>query len=217
MLFPPYRLYHIVGYYMKFDRSFFYTLQSCEKKITIPTMLTILRIVLVPFIILAMTKQQWGAAFCMFVIASASDFFDGILARHWNLKTVLGACLDPIADKVLLISCFATLAFIQSPVFAVPHWFVMLILCKELIILFGSLFLLVSGIGFTVKPTYLGKATTCVQILFISWLFFCYFFHWVPTKTYYGMIGVMVSFVLISFAQYVHIGLRYLVKMGKKS
>ena len=201
---------------MKFDRSFFKTLYNCEKQITFPTLLTLLRIILVPVIVLAMTKQQWGMAFIWFLVAALTDTFDGALARRWNVKTALGACLDPIADKILLISCFATLAFIQSPVFAIPHWFVVLILCKEMIILLGSLFLLVSKTGFSVRPTYLGKTTTVVQIFFILWLFFCYFFNLVPTKTYYTMIGVMVSFILLSFAQYVYIGLRYLVKMVVK-
>lgn len=198
---------------MKFDQSFFKTLHNCEKRINIPTLLTILRIILAPVIVLAMVHQHWGSAFFWFVIAALTDTFDGALARLWNDKTVLGACLDPIADKILLLSCFVTLAFIQSPLFAIPHWFVMLILCKESIILLGSLLLLVSRSGFTVHPTRLGKVTTVVQISFIIWLFFCYFFNWVPTKTYYSMIGIMVSFILFSFAQYVSIGVRYLVNM----
>jgi Phosphatidylglycerophosphate synthase len=179
-------------------------------------MLTLLRIVLVPVIVIAMTNQQWGNAFFWFLIAALTDTFDGALARWWNDETVLGACLDPIADKILLISCFATLAFIQSPVFMIPHWFVMLILFKESIILLGALLLLVSRSGFTVHPTFLGKATTVVQISFIIWLFTCYFFNWVPTKTYYGMMSIMVGFILLSFAQYIYIGLRYLVKMVVK-
>ena len=201
---------------MKFDHSFFKKLYNCEKRITIPTMLTLLRIILVPFIVMAMIGQQWGNAFLLFAVAALTDVFDGALARWWNDHTVLGACLDPIADKILLISCFTTLAFIETPLFAVPHWFVLLILCKESIILLGSLFLLVSGSGFTVSPTRLGKATTVVQVSFIVWLFFCYFFNWVPTKTYYSMIGIMVLFILLSFAQYVYIGLRYLINMVVK-
>ena len=201
---------------MKFDQSFLDTLHNCEKRITIPTLLTLLRILLVPVIVVAMINEQWGSAFLWFSVAALTDTFDGALARWWNDKTVLGACLDPIADKILLISCFATLAFIQSPVFAIPHWFVLLILIKESIILIGSLVLLVTRSGFTIQPTMLGKATTVVQVSFIIWLFFCYFFNWVPTKTYYSMIVIMVSFILLSFAQYVYIGLRYLVNMVVK-
>lgn len=202
--------------YMKFDTSFFTQLCTCEKRITIPTLLTLLRIILSPVIVVAMVNQYWGTAFCCFVVAALTDVFDGALARWWNDKTVLGACLDPIADKILLLSCFFTLAFVQSPLFQIPHWFVILILCKESIILLGALFLLISGSGFVVNPTRLGKATTVVQISFILWLFACYFFDWVPTKTYYSMIFIMVSFILFSFAQYVYIGLRYLLSMVVK-
>ena len=201
---------------MKFDHNFLNTLYNCEKRITIPTLLTLLRIVLTPVIVVSITRQEWGSAFIWFAIAALTDMFDGALARWWNDKTVLGACLDPIADKILLVSCFATLAFVQSPVFSIPHWFVLLILCKESIILIGSLFLLVTRTGFTINPTLLGKATTVVQVAFIIWLFACYFLHWVPTKTYYSMIGIMVCFIVVSFAQYLYIGLRYLINMVVK-
>lgn len=198
---------------MKFGCSFFSALPTCEKCITIPTLLTLLRIILVPVIVFAMVKQQWHYAFFWFVIASLTDTFDGVVARKCNVQTVLGACLDPIADKILLTSCFATLAFIQAPSFMIPRWFVMLMLCKELVIVLGSLVLLITKTGFTVQPTYLGKATTVVQILFISWLFFCYFFNWAPTKTYYSLMAVTVGFTIMTFLQYLFIGLKYLIKI----
>jgi cardiolipin synthase len=200
---------------MKFDRSFFKKLYTCEKRVTFPTLLTIVRIILTPVIVIAMIKQQWSYAFFWFVIASLTDMFDGALARRWNVQTVLGACLDPIADKVLLISCFAALAFIQAPSFVIPHWFVLFILCKELVIVFGSLALLVTKAGFVVRPTMLGKATTVVQMLLIAWLFFCYFFNWVPTKTYYVLMGLTIGVTVAAFAQYLSIGFKYLLKMRR--
>lgn len=201
---------------MKFDRHFFKTLYMCEKRITFPTILTLLRIILAPLIVVAMIKQYWGLAFGAFVVASLTDMFDGMLARWWNDKTVLGACLDPIADKVLLISCFSALAFIHTPLFAIPHWFIVLILLKESVIVVGSVLLLLSGTGFVIHPTYLGKMTTVVQITFIVWLFACYFLNWLPIKTYNVLVGITVCFIVASFAQYVAIGLRYCIHMVKK-
>lgn len=192
-----------------FNRTFLQKLFASEKKLTIPNMLTMLRIVLTPFIVCAMVMQQWGVAFFLFVIAALTDSADGFLARRYNEKSLFGACLDPIADKVLLLSCFFTLAFVQTPLFAVPGWFFAIVLIREVIILSGSLLLLLLDCGFTVRPTILGKATTVVQVGFISWLFACYFMHWVPLRTYYCMIGIMLGFVLLSCCQYVRIGLRY--------
>jgi cardiolipin synthase len=198
---------------MKLDRSFFSRLPASEKRITIPTLLTLLRIALVPVIVFFMIKQQWNYAFFLFAIASLTDLFDGVVARRCNVQTVLGACLDPIADKILLTSCFAALAFIHAPSFMIPHWFVMLMLCKELVIVVGSLLLLITKTGFAVQPTYLGKTTTVVQILFITWLFFCYFFNWEPTKTYYSLMSITAGFTIMTFAQYVFIGCKHLLRM----
>jgi cardiolipin synthase (CMP-forming) len=199
---------------MKFDTAFFRKLYSCEKRITLPTLFTLLRIVLAPVVVIAMVRQQWSAAFIVFIIAAATDFIDGGLARWCNNKTILGACLDPIADKILLISCFMGLALIPSPLFSVPLWFVVLIACKESIILLGTVFLLVSGSGFTVRPTKIGKASTVVQVLFIIWMFSCYFLGRVPTQMYNSLMGIMVSFIVFSFVQYVWIGIRSLLMMA---
>lgn len=179
-----------------------------ELRITFPTLLTVIRIILVPLIVGAMATHRWGYAFWFFVAASLTDFFDGNLARMWNQKTFLGACLDPIADKLLLISFFFTLVFIDTPLFAVPLWFVILALIKELILICGAAYILLSGKHLDVRPTFLGKATTVVQMLFILWLFTCYYFHWLPVKTYYAMLALMFSMLVLSFVQYVRIGLR---------
>lgn len=202
---------------MKFDKDFLQKLCTCEKRITIATLFTLLRVALVPFIIIAMKQQSWSQAFWLFAIAAFTDTIDGSLARWWNDKTVLGACLDPIADKILLVATFFTLAFVQSPLFAIPRWFAIFILCKEIIILGGSLVLFITGSGFAVKPTNLGKMSTVVQISFIIWIFFCYFFNVAPVRTYYSLIVVLTVFVVTSFIQYMLIGMRYFLAMVVKT
>ncbi len=118
----------------KLNFHFFKELPAHEKRLTLPTMLTIARIVLVPFIIGAMVMQHWGLAFCLFIVSSLTDMLDGTFARLLDQQTFLGACLDPIADKLLLLSVFTALAFVQSPLFSIPLWFVILVLIRELII-----------------------------------------------------------------------------------
>lgn len=190
----------------KFDFSFFKKVSVYEKRITIPTIFTISRMVLVPFIIMAMVLHHWGVAFWLFLAAALSDAVDGTIARLSGNKTFLGACLDPIADKLLLLSVFFVLAFVQSPLFSIPLWFVLLVLVKELIVLGGAFVILLLGGQLHICPTLLGKLTTLVQISFIIWLFSCYFFHWLPIKTYYTMLGLVVVFTLASFVQYARIG-----------
>jgi len=178
-----------------------------EKRITISTLVTLLRIVLSPFIVGAMIANMWGPAFFLFVIASFLDILDGNLARLLNEKTFLGACLDPIADKLLLIPCFFTLAFVQSPLFSIPIWFVLLVLLKDSIVIFGSFALYVYKGHLEVHPTIIGKLTTVMQSLFIIWLFACYFFQWMPIKTYYTMLAAVTVLVFVSLFQYLKMGM----------
>ncbi len=196
--------------FMKVDSSLFQRMASAEKKITIPTLFTLLRIILVPFIVFSMIRQAWGAAFFLFALAALTDVADGFLARLYDDTSILGACLDPIADKLLLLSCFFTLAFIQTPLFMIPGWFFTIILIKEIIILGGTSFLLFSQYGFNVKPTWLGKGSTVVQSAFIAWLFTCYFLNWMPHKIYDFMLAATLLVCIAALVQYVLIGVGYL-------
>jgi cardiolipin synthase len=192
----------------KINLSFFKRLPAREKKITIPTILTLTRIVLAPVIVVLMVYGWWGLAFACIVYTAITDIIDGNLARLLNEKTLLGACLDPIADKALILSIFYTLAFVQTPLFILPFWFVFLVLLKEMLQFGGAIvFYLVCGYLY-VSPNVLGKLTTVVQISFILWLFACYFFRWMPVKTYYTMLGIVIILVFASLAQYTRVVLQ---------
>jgi cardiolipin synthase len=196
----------------KLSFQFFKKLPDHEKKITLSSWITIARIFSVPFIVAAMITGYWGFAFGLFSIAAFTDILDGNLARWRNEKTFLGACLDPLADKFLVLSVFFTLAFVQSPLFSVPLWFVLLVLFKEIILIVGSFVLYYLRGHIEIQPTLLGKSTTVVQMGFIMWLFACYFFAWVPIKTYYSMLGIVLILVFVTLAQYVRIGIRQFQK-----
>ena len=194
----------------KFTLHIFNRLPDAEKRITIPTLFTLARIVATPIIVGAMIADWWGMAFFFFVFACLTDVIDGLLARLLNEKTFLGACLDPVADKLLLISCFSTLAFVSTPLFAIPRLFVLFVISKEVIQIGGALIIYYLRGHLDVQPTLLGKTTTCIQMVFIMWLFACYFFCWLPIKIYYVMLSTMIFFITASFMQYVRIGLRLL-------
>jgi cardiolipin synthase (CMP-forming) len=197
----------------QFTFNIFKYLPDAEKRVTIPTIFTILRIILVPIVVVFMVVGFWGYAFFFFVFACLTDVIDGLLARLLNEKTFLGACLDPIADKLLITSCFFTLAFVSTQLFSIPRWFVWCVVSKEIIQVIGAFIIYYVRGHLDVQPTLLGKVTTCIQMIFIMWLFACYFFCWMPIKTYYTMLSVMIFFISASFAQYVRIGLRT-IKMG---
>lgn len=191
----------------KLNLKLFQKLPPEQKRITTSTLFTLARIVLAPFIVLSMIFHMWGAAFWLFVIASLTDVIDGNVARWFNQKTFLGACIDPIADKLLLIPCFFTLAFVQSPLFSIPLWFVILVLIKDSIVIFGAFAIYLIKGHLEVHPTILGKLTTFMQSCFIMWLFACYFFQWLPIKTYYTMLSVLTMLVIASLFQYTKMGL----------
>lgn len=191
----------------KFSFTLFKKLPSREKKITFSTLLTFIRFILIPFIVAAMIYQAWHIAFTLFVTAAITDVLDGWFARWFNERTFLGAALDPLADKMLILAVFATLAFVQSPLFAIPRWFVLLVLFKELLQIGGTIIIYRLKGHVAIEPTRLGKATMLAQTFFISWLFSCYFFKWVPIKTYGAMLVGVLGLIFLSFIQYLRIGM----------
>lgn len=188
-------------------------LPASEYKITLATKFTIFRILAVPVIIYAMVNHWWGIAFGLFMMAALSDTIDGYLARNFGQATVLGACLDPLADKLLILAIYFTLAFVQSPLFTIPLWFVCLVLVKELLQIIGAFILFIRTGTLEIRPTVLGKLTMAVQVLFIVWLFTCYFFHWLPVKTYDFMLGAVLILVLSTLLDYSYRGIKQMLQL----
>jgi len=130
----------------------------------IPNLLTILRILLVPILVILLIQRSFTKAFVIFLVCGLTDALDGFVARLMNQKTVLGAYLDPIADKALMISCFVTLS-IRS---VIPSWLSVLVISRDVIILLGIAVLTMMKIPFEVKPMFVSKVNTFLQILTIT-------------------------------------------------
>jgi len=175
--------------------------------LTTSNIITTLRIFLAPVVVVGMYRSCWVFSFFIFVLAAATDLLDGYLARLLNEQTHFGRMLDPVADKIFLISSFYSLSFINTPSFIVPAWFVGLILVREVLILLGSLFLIIFCSDFEIKPILWGKLTTFFQLAFIAWIFACYFFSWIPVKTYNISLILLAIYSVISFLVYAKIGL----------
>jgi cardiolipin synthase len=97
---------------------------------TIPTFITIGRILLVPVTIWLIISGAYGLAFLCFVIAGVSDAIDGYLARALDQRSELGAYLDPLADKALLVSVYVTLGFLRE----IPAWLVIAVVTRDVLI-----------------------------------------------------------------------------------
>jgi cardiolipin synthase len=130
---------------------------------TVPNLLSILRILVVPIFIIYMLNNRMLASLIVFIIAVVSDALDGFIARVFHQKSNLGAHLDPLADKILLMSAYVTLAIFNL----IPSWLAVLTISRDVIILLGVLVLYLNRYPVRIKPSILSKATTCMQVVTI--------------------------------------------------
>jgi cardiolipin synthase (CMP-forming) len=126
-----------------------------------PNLLTLLRLIFLPFAVIAVLGGHYGWALAIFVTAGISDGLDGLLARLMKQQTVLGQYLDPIADKLLLSTMFLVLSAAHK-----INWGVtVLVFSRDIIILIICTLLYVTGAMRVFRPSWLGKANTVAQIL----------------------------------------------------
>jgi cardiolipin synthase (CMP-forming) len=174
--------------------------------ITFPTVLTIGRFILVPFVVRFIVLQQWGAALVVFVGAALTDAVDGMIARRFNQCSQLGALLDPIADKLLILSTFAAFLFIQPTGCSVPSWFFYLVLCKEVVLSVCFVaWRMVQG-AVTVPPLLLGKAAMISQSLFIIWLLACLSLGWSNEALHTSFLLLSAGLIVGALIQYLWYG-----------
>ena len=103
----------------------------------VPNTLTIIRFLLIPFIVACIFNGNFIAAFIIFTISGITDIADGFIARKFNLVSNFGKLMDPLADKLTQISTLASLAIIHI----IPIWILILVLIKEFIMIVGASFL----------------------------------------------------------------------------
>ena len=127
---------------------------------TLPNAITFARLCAVPAAVWLVLQHRMDAAFWVFVAAGVSDAVDGWLARALNSRSKLGAILDPVADKALLVSMYVTLAAVG----VLPDWLAILVVFRDLLIVGGVLVLYVLGQPPAIQPILLSKANTVLQI-----------------------------------------------------
>lgn len=131
----------------------------------LPNFITLLRIGAIPVFLILLVDERYTEALLVFILAGITDSLDGLLARWLDARTTLGAFIDPLADKLLLVSSFVILAFLGD----IPRWLAVLVIMRDVIILIGySVLFFVTGHAIEVRPTLIGKASTFFQLLTVS-------------------------------------------------
>lgn len=134
---------------------------SGEDSVYLPNLITVARILLVPVVIWLIIHGAYAAAFTIFLVAGISDAIDGFLARHYDWKTELGAYLDPVADKLLLVAIYVTLGLLGQ----MPAWLVIAVVSRDVLIVGAVILSWMIDRPVELRPSMISKANTVGQII----------------------------------------------------
>lgn len=126
----------------------------------LPNLITLLRLVMAPAVVWLILDGQSAAAFWLFIAAGVSDALDGLIAKRFDQTTQLGAYLDPVADKALLVGIYVTLGISGE----LPAWLVLLVVSRDMLIVGGVLLSFTLGYRLAMQPLMISKANTFAQI-----------------------------------------------------
>ncbi|MHB8769496.1 MAG: CDP-alcohol phosphatidyltransferase family protein [Syntrophales bacterium] len=178
----------------------------------IPNLLTLVRIILSPLIVILLIQGMFGKALIAFVIAGITDGLDGFLARVLGQQTVLGAYLDPIADKALLASSFITLSVLHI----IPGWLTVIVISRDFIILLGISVLSIMSIPVKIKPLFVSRVTTALQLITVlAALSSRYLPGQVDASWLLVIYWVTAIFTIVSGVGYMAQGVRLINRTGK--
>ena len=176
-----------------------------KPSISIPNIITIIRILLTPVFVILLLKDLFPMALIVFAVAGISDGLDGFIARYFNQRTALGAWLDPIADKLLLVSAFVGLAILD----VVPPWVAVIVIARDVIISLGIAVLTLTEKKYEVRPSIVSKCTTTAQIITVMISLFD------PTWTTWSSLRLPILWLtailtILSGLHYIHMGMNIL-------
>jgi len=130
--------------------------------------LTLLRMGLAPLLVVLVLVREMQWALAVFVVAGLTDLLDGLVARHSGQSTTLGAMLDPVADKILLTSCFIALTWGPDLLVPLPVWLTVVTLSRDAIIIVSVAIINLAHGRRVFYPSLLGKLTTASQIVTVG-------------------------------------------------
>lgn len=178
----------------------------------IPNIITAFRLLLVPPVVILLLQDRFAAALVVFGVAGLSDGLDGFLARHYGWRSRLGGLLDPLADKLLMVSSFLTLGWLGW----IPLWLVALVILRDLVIVAGAIFYHRRIEHFEAEPTLLSKLNTVAQILLVLAVMFSLGVQTLPALWIDMLLYSVVATTLLSGFDYIWIwGRRAWQKRGQ--
>ncbi len=165
---------------------------------SIPNIITLGRILLVPVIVWAIASSQMAIAFAVFIVAGVSDAVDGFLAKRFNMTSELGALLDPLADKALLVSIYLALGIWG----AIPRWIVILVVSRDIMIVSAVIVSWLFGKPIPMKPLMVSKLNTVAQVAFAALVLATLSFGLKSTPYDNILMGFVTVFTLVSVSLY---------------
>jgi len=181
--------------------------------VSIPNLITLGRILLVPVVVWAIIYGELWLAFVLFLAAGVSDAVDGFLAKRFNMASELGAYLDPLADKTLIVSIYVTLGIAGK----IPLWLVILVVSRDIMIIGAIMLSWLLGSPLKVKPLLVSKLNTVAQIVFACVVLASLGFDLRADNLIFALIPVVAALTLLSVAAYVREFVRHMNKaeMGR--
>ncbi len=171
---------------------------------TIPNILTLLRVLFTPLLVWLLLDHRFGTALVIFLLAGLTDGLDGFIARVFEQKSKLGAYLDPVADKLLLVSSFILLGLVG----AVPAWLVVVTVSRDVIIVLGVATLAFHQVPVEIKPTVLSKINTLFQLITIFLMLVNLSVFYIPNWIAYTLFGTIGVLCFVTVFQYILQGIR---------
>ena len=135
---------------------------------TLPNLITIGRLLIVPLVVVMIGQGQWATAFLLFVAAGASDAVDGFIARRFDMRSEFGAYIDAVADKALLVSIYFSLAVVG----VLPGWLAIVVVSRDIMIIGAIIISWLMGRPVAIQPLTISKLNTAVQIAFAALFLF---------------------------------------------
>lgn len=177
---------------------------------TLPNFITIGRLFLVPVIVWLLYQSLYPAAFFVFVLAGVSDAVDGFLAKQFNLQSELGAYLDPLADKALLVTIYVVLGIFEH----LPTWIVIIVVSRDVAIVGAVILSWLMDRPVKMEPNMVSKANTVMQILLVIALLAALAFSSVNSTMVTVGAGITAVLTLASLAVYLRNWLQHMANAG---